>query len=761
MRVWIDLDGTLTDPSHRLQWLERTPPDWEGFLSRAVDDPPHEAVVSLARALEASPRVREVRYVSARSEEYRAGTETWLAAHRLRASGERLVMRAEGDRRVDQVVKAEFLAAARAAGEGPNLVVDDRPRVIAMWRDEGVTCLDTGTWRERTTSVPERAPTLYLMVGPSGAGKTHALENGLLEELGLPARAVVSTDGLREELCLEPGERWTDEHARTRAEGRQDRNRQVFDLAYASLGARLDAGLDAVLDATSLTVRERRRAARLANDRRARTVYLVLDRPLKDKLATRRPERPEALVRKHDQRFRSALGTGLLAGDGDARVEVRDLRGRTAELPPEPVDDMPPPTTGPAPYATPRRLPPMAELATLCERTDGFVARRGTELVSLDYQWMDAGMWDDPRLRECRGLLFDAKTGQVAARPFHKFHNWGEIPHTDGALDFAAPHQVQEKHDGTLFYPARLSDGRVLWCTRAGRTELAERLEADLPSETLRAIEEELLWSEDGATPATPLFEHTSEWNRIVLRYDETSLTWLASRDRDTGRYWTRAEMVRGAERVHAKVQERTRGRKSARGFSLVREHGCVRDPEEYARQVREREDEEGIVVAFESGHRVKMKTRAYVVRHRVRDDLRFEHRVLEAVAKGATDDLSALVAPDAREALHAYEGAVRADVGVVAGRLRKRLGAHAHRSRKDYACAVRAEGLDALEQALSFRLRDRWEREGAEALAPGEPEREVLETLARQCGKRTRVKTRAYPLLPTARWTWAGAEEA
>ena len=549
-----------------------------------------------------------------------------------------------------------------------------------------------------------------------------------------------------------PGKRWTDERARARAEGDQGHNRAVFELAFGLLKTRLDAGLDAVLDATSLTRRERRRAGELVGEKYGRIVYLVMNRPLDEKLRTR-AHRPEELVRFHDRRFAQALADGLLEGDGDPRVEVRDLR--TTPAPGEPDESAPQ-----GPYATPRPLPPMAELVRLCEDTEGFAVRRSRELVSCDYRWMATGMWDDPRLRECRGLLFDATTGEVAARPFHKFHNFGEVPETDRLLDLSAPHEVQDKHDGTLFYPAECSDGEVLWCTRAGRTELAERLERSLPAPLLRTLERELLRSEAGV-PSTPLFEHTSPWNRIVLAHAEDRVTLLAVRDRSDGRYWTREELEHASERVRDAHQDDPA---TTHPFSLVHEHGRVRDLQTIAEEVREREGEEGIVVAFRNGHRLKMKARTYLVRHRLRDDLRFEHRVLEAVCRGPVDDLTPLLADDAREALEAYREAVHRDARAVAERVCQRVERHRAASRKEYALAVRAEELPGLEQALSFVVRDWQERgERSRGADPGDRDRvrgEVLETIARQCGRSARMEQRVRALLPTARWTWQAPVE-
>ncbi|WP_189397886.1 hypothetical protein, partial [Mesorhizobium sp. M2D.F.Ca.ET.178.01.1.1] len=56
--------------------------------------------------------------------------------------------------------------------------------------------------------------------------------------------------------------------------------------------------------------------------------YVVIDRPLSDKLATL-GWRPEELVRKHHERMQSCL-RDILAGDGLPNLTILDLRTANA-----------------------------------------------------------------------------------------------------------------------------------------------------------------------------------------------------------------------------------------------------------------------------------------------------------------------------------------------------------------------------------------------------------------------------------------------
>lgn len=63
----------------------------------------------------------------------------WLADHGV--VHDRLLMRPGGDRRPDTVVKREIYRQDIAPHYEVRLVIDDRPRVIDMWRDEGLYVL--------------------------------------------------------------------------------------------------------------------------------------------------------------------------------------------------------------------------------------------------------------------------------------------------------------------------------------------------------------------------------------------------------------------------------------------------------------------------------------------------------------------------------------------------------------------------------------------------------------------------------------------
>jgi hypothetical protein len=127
--AWIvDIDGTLALNS------SRGPYDWR----RAHTDEPNRPVVLAVQALAAHPNVAAIIAISGREERARGITADWLTAWGVPYN--ELLMRPDGDYRPDEVIKEEiyrqqlqhrFLIAA---------VIDDRDRVVRMWRRIGLVC---------------------------------------------------------------------------------------------------------------------------------------------------------------------------------------------------------------------------------------------------------------------------------------------------------------------------------------------------------------------------------------------------------------------------------------------------------------------------------------------------------------------------------------------------------------------------------------------------------------------------------------------
>ena len=134
--VIFDIDGTLADLSHRRHHVANKPKNWAAFNAGICADKPHVNIITLAKHMADK---WPVILCSGREAVFRDVTTQWLAKHGVPYKA--LYMRPEKDYRDDGTVKGELLDAILADGWEPWLVVDDRNRVVKMWRDRGLTCL--------------------------------------------------------------------------------------------------------------------------------------------------------------------------------------------------------------------------------------------------------------------------------------------------------------------------------------------------------------------------------------------------------------------------------------------------------------------------------------------------------------------------------------------------------------------------------------------------------------------------------------------
>ena len=136
MFVVFDLDGTLANCEHRLHHItggeKPTSAQWDAFFADCEGDSPIEHTVAVALALMVDGHRVEI--WSARSDQVRAETETWLVE--TCRIGPPIRMRQKGDHRNDDILKAEWIAEHGR----PDLVFEDRARVVKMWRSMGVPC---------------------------------------------------------------------------------------------------------------------------------------------------------------------------------------------------------------------------------------------------------------------------------------------------------------------------------------------------------------------------------------------------------------------------------------------------------------------------------------------------------------------------------------------------------------------------------------------------------------------------------------------
>lgn len=144
MFVVFDLDGTLALNGHRLHHIRKEPRDYAAYEAEC----PRDGVCSVVlRVLDAHLGAgHAVEIWTGRSQAVYGETIAWLGTHGIDSSTLSR-MRAVGDSRANIILKREWLYEAKTRRFNqivrlgvPDLVYDDDPATVAMWRSEGVAC---------------------------------------------------------------------------------------------------------------------------------------------------------------------------------------------------------------------------------------------------------------------------------------------------------------------------------------------------------------------------------------------------------------------------------------------------------------------------------------------------------------------------------------------------------------------------------------------------------------------------------------------
>jgi RNA ligase len=354
--------------------------------------------------------------------------------------------------------------------------------------------------------------------------------------------------------------------------------------------------------------------------------------------------------------------------------------------------------------------------------------KEGYTVINYAVAFEETFLWDsnDPVgsaiRRECRGITFDTE-GNLICRKYHKFFNVGEKEETQlNKINLYEPHIVLEKLDGSCVIPQPSPDGFVL-TTKAGVTEISQQAEVFVADKPHYAKFIHSMF--DGKL--TPIFEWVSRKNRIVVDYENDNLILTAIRNTEMGHYLPYFNMLDLAEHWNIPV---------------VKAVDClaVQNIELFVKQIREWEDSEGVVVRFDSGHMVKVKSADYVLRHKTKDAINQEKNVLQCLLNDSVDDLVPLLTPEDADRLKRFQGAFWAglvDVGTDIHDTYRQI--DRSQSQKDFALFAVPSVLPQY-QPFMFKLRK------------GVPVRDLLiEQIGKSLGSQTKIDA--------ARWMWGNLD--
>lgn len=302
----------------------------------------------------------------------------------------------------------------------------------------------------------------------------------------------------------------------------------------------------------------------------------------------------------------------------------------------------------------------------------------------------ESDRWTARVRRECRGIAFNTETGELVSRPFHKFFNVGENEHvTLEHFGFHRPHVVMDKLDGSMVRPIPTPYG-VRWGTKMGITDTSNLAELYIFNKVpLRKLALDCF-----KMGVTPIFEFVSPQNRIVAAYSEPRMVLLAMRDNLTGHYWSYPAMQLFAEDYNVRcagIYDPVEG-----------------DPALYFEAINKSNDlDEGVVVAFDNGHRCKAKTETYVILHKVKDKASTERNLILAVLDQDIDDLLPLVPEEEVKAINEFVVDFWAfiDSMTFALEVTYKLARNAYDTKKDFALA--SQDWNRMERAAVFTLWD------------------------------------------------------
>ena len=139
--VICDIDGTIADTTNRERHLQNGKKDWKSFFSEIGTEDVRQLVIK--DVIDLYNKGKTIIFVSGRPDTYKGQTLKWLN-DKLISFGFTLIMRNGNDNREDSIVKEEILNTYFPDKQVIHCCFDDRPRVIRMWRKNGLLVHDVG-----------------------------------------------------------------------------------------------------------------------------------------------------------------------------------------------------------------------------------------------------------------------------------------------------------------------------------------------------------------------------------------------------------------------------------------------------------------------------------------------------------------------------------------------------------------------------------------------------------------------------------------
>lgn len=144
--IIVDLDGTICDCTHRLNFIQNKPKDFRSFYAGIPDDKPVQGLINVINEIWRKSEYGII-IVTGRPEYTKSVTMEWL--QRNNVTYDDIFFRKKNDFRPDFEIKREILNNIRSYQVyDPQIAIDDRPRNIRMFQEEGLIGLLVGNGKE-------------------------------------------------------------------------------------------------------------------------------------------------------------------------------------------------------------------------------------------------------------------------------------------------------------------------------------------------------------------------------------------------------------------------------------------------------------------------------------------------------------------------------------------------------------------------------------------------------------------------------------
>lgn len=271
---------------------------------------------------------------------------------------------------------------------------------------------------------------------------------------------------------------------------------------------------------------------------------------------------------------------------------------------------------------------------------DGFNVVVKDGYTVIDYAVDIPGQFDGEGFefrRECRGLIFENETGHLIRRPYNKFFNVNQKEETlmSNIMEMIAQHGVTylNKEDGSMISPFLLN-GKVLWGTRRGVTDVSLQMESELGVAKMQHFSNRV--EPFIRMGLSLMFEYVSPENKIVLNYSEPKLILTGVRSMYDGKYFP--------------VQDYTGH------FLVVDTHVVEDDFQSVYDSFKTASGIEGTVGVLGNGYMFKIKGDEYVLLHKSKERVSIEREVWRIIIEGTVDDFIPLLDERDRVTVNKYE---------------------------------------------------------------------------------------------------------